>query len=292
MRLSLAWITVACAAAPAAHAQSILARRYAIGDSIAYHMVASNFGRRDSIRYSANVGGRVTRDSAGHTVEQLTWSSLIENGKRVPIAPDAPNARQRLTLALGWQAPPDVAHTHPDLIGPVLDLFTFYVDLQMAARLPALAHAGDRAHVPIPINPSWADGRTIVRGEDAIDFELTLEQIDTVRRVATLLVKHVPPSTSRMNMPAAWMEPPVADTPNNWLEVAKLANGRVAARVGKEIFDVRLHVSLADGRILDAALDNPVDVMERECTDLTLTTCGEPIRYRIIRTIALNSLLP
>ena len=53
------------------------------------------------------------------------------------------------------------------------------------------------------------------------------------------------------------MRPSVADTPNNWVQVPKTATG-FAASVGKETFDVTLQVSIADGTIRTATLDNPV----------------------------------
>src|SRR6185503_16110838 len=191
--------------------------------------------------------------------------------------------------APGTPSIPDMRTIDPRLVGPMLDLLTFYVDLQLAGRMPSLARAGDHARVVIPVNPSWGDGRQILRGEDAVDFDFTLERVDSASRVATLVVRHVPPVSARIKMPAPWMDAPVVDTPNNWIEVAKLPNGRVAGRVGKETFEVRMRVDLEDGRILGATLDNPVDVLERECSSAALTDCGEPIRYRILRTIAIDA---
>jgi hypothetical protein len=55
--------------------------------------------------------------------------------------------------------------------------------------------------------------------------------------------------------------------------------------VGKETFDVELKVSLDDGKILSATLDNPVEVLARECADAALSSCGEPVRYQIHRQV-------
>ena len=46
-------------------------------------------------------------------------------------------------------------------------------------------------------------------------------------------------------------------------------------------------VDLSTGRILSATMENPVEVLERECEDVEAKRCGEPVRYRIIRTIEL-----
>ena len=50
---------------------------------------------------------------------------------------------------------------------------------------------------------------------------------------------------------------PVADSANNWVEVKKTKNGKYAAGVGKETFDVTITISTADGRILSASMDTP-----------------------------------
>ena len=84
------------------------------------------------------------------------------------------------------------------------------------------------------------------------------------------------------------MSASVADTPNNWVEVSKTQEGKFSAQVGKETFVARIKISLADGRIISATLDNPVEVLERVCTDAALTSCGEPVRYQIRRQIEIN----
>jgi len=61
------------------------------------------------------------------------------------------------------------------------------------------------------------------------------------------------------------------------------------AQVGKETFDATIRISLADGRILDATLVNPVEVSERICTDEALEKCGAPIRSQILRQIEIGT---
>ena len=79
----------------------------------------------------------------------------------------------------------------------------------------------------------------MVLGESSIDFDITLTQVDVAHGVATLLVRHVPPKKPQLKLPAVWMHEPVADTPNNWVSVARNA-GNYVAEVGKETFDVQL----------------------------------------------------
>jgi hypothetical protein len=102
-------------------------------------------------------------------------------------------------------------------------------------------------------------------------------------------IKHVPPKTTQATLPAEWMKPPVADTANNWVQVIKKGESNYVASVGKETFLSEIKLSLDDGRILTAILENPVIVRERQCADAALTECGEPESYTIPRHIDLTS---
>jgi hypothetical protein len=265
---------------------SLLARRYREGDSLHYVMDATNQGRSDTVRYSAWADGVVRRDSLGRFIEDFEWSRLIRNGRDVQLTA-GPSVRQRLTLAPEFMLPPDVARADPRLVGPVLDLLTFYVDLWLSAKMP-LARAGDHARVPRGTPNSWADGRYIIVGEDAIDFDITLTAVDSAAGRARIRVSHVPPATAAVRFPAGWMQLPLFDTPNNWIEVAKKSDTSYVAGAGRETFDVDIDVRLSDGAIVAATMDNPVDLIERVCRDAALAVCGEPYRYRIFRRILLR----
>ena len=266
---------------------SVLARRYREGDSVHYAMDASNQGRTNTLRYSARADGAVRKDSLGRFIEDFEWSHLVRDGRDVPLAARAA-VHQRLTLAPDFMMPPDIAHTDPRLVAPVLDLLTFYVDLWLAARMP-LAHAGDHARVPRNTPNSWADGRVITFAEDAIDFDITLLSVDSAAGHARLQVRHVPPAATVVHFPASWMQTPLFDTPNNWVEVTKASDTSYVAGAGRETFDVEIDVRLSDGAIVAATMDNPVDLEERVCRDAALTTCDAPYRYRIFRRITLRA---
>ena len=67
----------------------------------------------------------------------------------------------------------------------------------------------------------------MILGErSSIDFDLTLKELDSVNQVVALVVKRVPPAQSEVKLPAPWMQTPVADTPNNWVEVSKNRTGK------------------------------------------------------------------
>lgn len=253
-------------------------------------MQGINQSPQQTTRYEANVTGIVTKSKgSAYFVEDLRWSDLHVNGQPFPLSPASQQFREQLSLAPGYKlSVPDLSKVQPILIGPITDLLTFYADVQLAMRQTGLKWPGDHVYVKHGIPNSWADGTYTLIGQDSIDFDLTLVSIDPATQTATLVVRHVPPAQSQIKLPAPWMHTPVGGSQNNWIQVQKTADGKYAAAVGHETFEADIRLSLPTGRILSATLDNPVDVLERDCHDVTLAACGAPIHYRIRRQIKLT----
>lgn len=265
---------------------TLLSRRYVAGEKLSYHMEARNQDRLKTMNYEAEADGVVKKDAAGHYYEEYQWSHVIWDGEAAPVAPDF---RQILSLDPDWRPQvPDLQRAGSALVGPALDLFTFYVDLIMALRHPGLNRAGDHIYVKSGRPSSWAAGEGLILGEDSIDFDLTLQSVDRSAHIGSLLVRHVPPPEPQIHLPAAWMQTPVSGGPNNWVQVSKNKAGKYVAAIGKETFDDVIQISLIDGRVLSATMDNPVEVLERECDDATLTACGPPTGYQIHRQIRIH----
>jgi hypothetical protein len=262
-----------------------LERRYSEGEQLRYLMQGFNGDRR----YEAQATGVVKKDPSGRFFEEFAWSNLVLNGTRLALSPESLAYRQAVSLDPGYKQPiPNLTELDPSLTGPVLDLLNFYVDLQLAMKQPELVREGSRVVVPRATPNSWADGKRVLVGEDAIDFEITLETLDAAAGVATVVVAHVPPPQPRVQFPAPWMRAPVGDTPNNWVQVAKSDKGYEAS-VGKETFEVRMMVNFESGKIIWAEMDNTVQVLERSCADAALMNCGAPARRQIKRHIELSA---
>lgn len=287
-------VSVAAVCSPAQTppaAPSLLARRYQEGEKLSYHMKGSNRGRNGTTVYEADATGVVKKNAAGKFVEEFAWSNLVVNGAPVALSPAAAAFRQQVSLD-AFMGVPDLSQVVP-LIGPITDTLTFYVDLLLATRQGSLAKPGDHFYFKSGTPNSWADGNYVITGEDSIDFDITLAAVDPTAKVATVVVRHVVPAQPHIKISADWMRPPVADTPNNWTEVhrnfaSQSDTDKYVAAVGKETFDVELKVSLVDGKIISGKIDNPVEVLERNCTDLTLTVWGAPVRYQILRQIEIH----
>jgi hypothetical protein len=262
----------------------LLSRRYQPGEQLNYLMKASNNGRRYEVRLTAVV----KELASGQFVEEYTWSDLVVDGVRQPLTAASRDFRQIMTLTGDQPFKfPDLSKVQPALIGPITDLLTFYADLFLAMHAGRLHKPGDRFLFPSPGVSSWADGTRVIAGEDAIDFDIRLTDVNSPHDTAMLLVKHVPPATPKVKIHAEWMREPIADVPNNWMQVRRTANGYIGA-AGKETFDVELHIRLSNGEILSATMDNRVEAVERECRDVALSNCSEPRQHRITRRIELS----
>lgn len=270
---------------------SLLSRHYQDGEKLAYRMKGSNRGHSGTTVYEAQATGVVKKDAAGKFVEEYAWSNLVVNGAPIALSPAATSFRQTVSLD-SFQGVPDLSQVIP-LSGSITDLLTFYSDLLLGARQGSLAHVGDHYYFKHGTPNSWADGNYVLTGEDSIDFDISLTGLDKPGKVATVVVRHVVPAQPQIKLPADWMRAPVSDAPNNWVQVSKNYASKsdadkYVASVGKETFDVELKVSLADGKIISGTLNNPVEVLERNCADQAPMNCGEPVRYQILRQIEIH----
>jgi hypothetical protein len=292
-RLTPAWVGAPLPDAsvnerPLSQEHKLLVRRYRQGQTLSYHMQGTNRDRLRTTHYSAQADGVVKTGQDGIFFEEYKWSGLTANGSDLALNPESKDFREMLSLDLRYKASiPKLSQIQPILIGPVLDLLTFYVDLQLAMRQDRLNHAGYHARFERSMPNRWADGKHVLIGEDAIDFDITLVRVDRPNRTATVLVRHIPPAQRKVNLPVDWMRAPVASAENNWVQVIRNDRGSYTASVGKETFEDEIEVSLIDGRIMRATMNNPVEVLERECVDSALRSCGAPVRYEIRRQIKL-----
>jgi hypothetical protein len=268
--------------------QGPLHRTYREGETLAYHMK----GKNEDWSYEIQAKGVAKRDAAGTYYEEYGWSDLRTN-RAIILSSASLSFRQLLSLDLShpdtrYMSIPDLSKVDPVLIGPITDLLTFYADLILASTQRGLRHAGDRVVVARGGANSWADGSIVILGQDSIDFDIQLDTINAGDGTAVVLVRHIPPAKPGIKIPAEWMKDPVGDGPNNWIEVQRRDDKGYLAQVGKETFEVRLTVSLEDGKILGATLMNRVEEIRRTCTDAELLQCANAERHTIERRIAMD----
>ena len=269
---------------------ALLSRHYQDHESVTYQMHGVNQGHLRTISYDARADGLVKIGANQTFYEEFAWSDLRVNNQPFALSLASQQFREDLSLSPDYRlSVPDLSKVQPILIGPITDLLAFYADVQLSMHQPTLTHAGDHILVKHGTPTSWADGTYVVFAQDSVDFDITLESIDPSTQVAKILVRHLPPTEGQIKFPAPWMLTPVGASPNNWVEVEKNGTGKFTAEVGRETFQVGIKLSLSTGRILSASMDNPVEVLERDCDDSALTVCTPPTRYTIKREINLEA---
>lgn len=267
----------------------LLSRHYQAGESLSYQMIGINKSASTTKYYQAQTDGVVKTDTSGSHFEEFHWSHLSVDGAPVILSPASINYGQKLSLDPNYKMPfPPLNNVYAELVGPILDLMTFYTDEWITIRTGKIAHIGDHVYIKYGLPASWADGKNLLIAEDCIDFDIALSKLDDSIHEATVIVRHVPPAQTTIKLPTDWMRVPVKDTPNNWVQVSKNTDGTYTAAVGKEIYDVELKIDLGTGRIKYATMDNPVEVLERQCVDAGLTSCGGPLHYQIRRQIEIH----
>jgi hypothetical protein len=281
---SPAWLGAQASAAPAASPvpANPLHRHYQDGETLVYKMTGIN----EKWQYTLRAEGTVKKNDHGAWFEEYRWTDMTSDGKPYTMAPAMTDFRQKLSLDPRFiPSIPDLSKVDPKLIGPITDLMTFYVDLWLPSMMGFVKKPGDHYYFKMGTPSSWADGTQVITGVSSIDFDFTLKSVDAATGTATLEVKHVPPVKPQIPMPGAWMQTPVGDIANNWVEVVKQQDGKFGAAVGQENFTVDLTVSLADGKILAGKMDNLVKTIHRTCDDQALTQCGPPEPHQIERKI-------
>jgi hypothetical protein len=259
-----------------------LARRYQEGQKITYRMKGIN----EAWHYEVQADGVVKKDADGTYFEEVGWSQMISDGKPFTLPPASLSFQQILTLDPKHKPSfPNISQVDPRLVGPLTDMLTFYVDVSLAEKTGKLEQPGDHFYLKRGKPASWADGVFVLIGESSIDFDFTLKSIDQANKTVMLLARHVPPERPEVRLVADWMQKPVADTPNNWVQIRKTRDAKYLVSVGKETFTDEIVLSLADGKILSANMDNVVETVERECTDQAASQCGDPSRHTIRRQI-------
>lgn len=278
-----------CTASAALLAQTAapnpLHRQYHEGETLTYHMTAVN----ESWHYAVQSDSIVKRDANGAFFEEVHWSGMQSNGQPVVLSAAMQEMRQKFSLDPNFMpVPPNMHQIEQGMVGPVTDLMTFYIDLWLIHKTGQLNKPGDHFYFNMPMTPSWADGKTLLIAEDSFAFDMTWKSTNAADQTAILVIRHVPPEKPTVHLSAEWMLKPVADTPNNWVEVKKSPDGKFEVGVGKETFDVELKVSFKDGKILHGSMKNPVTTIERTCTDVMLTQCDAPKPHEIMRTIEIT----
>lgn len=263
-------------------------RVYTEGEVLKYTLALEHsMSGADTAIAVSSATATVKKRADGVFYEVWQWTGVRKNGREIRLPPESRDFRQLLSLDPGFKlAIPELSKI-PAIVEPVTDTLTFYADVQLAARTGLLLKAGEHVFVEHGRPNSWAGGATVL-GRDCVNFDLTVTEVNAAENYAVLKALRVPPAQGCGAAPAAWLEKPVTDTPNNWYQVRKEGKSTYIAGAATETFDDEIKLSLSDGRIISASQLKRVSGVTRTCTDKRLTKCNAPGKFSIVRKLLLS----
>lgn len=252
-----------------------LIRHYQLGEVINYNMRGYNVTGSTPRSYTISAQGQLTKKPSGVFEESFRWMDLVINDVPITLSEQSQSYRQLLSLDRAYDIPfPTGEEFQSELGGPVWDLMSFYADLRIAAHSGRLLKEGDRFSFIHSKPNSWVkNDPNLIIAEDCIDFDFVLKEIDDNNMRVVLVASHVPPDKTCVNLPAPWMKESVSDKPNNWVQVKRVPEG-FEVEVGREDFVDIITIELGTGRIIEAIMNNPLNTIERLCSDEALLNCG------------------
>ncbi len=175
------------------------------------------------------------------------------------------------------------------VVGPVTDLHTFLVAVSPQVGVDKVQRPGETYTSPEAPVASWANGDDIPVGEDCIQIAITLKELHA--DTAVYETRFTPPAEQTLEMLKPWMEAQVVEgTPNNFQQQMKIGPA-AAVMWGREEFVITSTIRRADGMILEATMDNTLDLRLKVGCDPALDTCQHELPMKIQRDLTLE-LLP
>jgi hypothetical protein len=216
--------------------------------------------------------------------KQEDWSAIARAFRGyeydVSTAPDCSHC-----LAL-----PDLTTLDGRLVEPLTDIHTFLVAVSAQAGVDRVHRVGDRYVNPRTVVGQWSRGAVMPVGEDCIAIEVVLT--DLAPTTATFMTSFSPPAARCLTPARPFMTTPVAGAPNNFQQIELKADAR-EAMWGREQFVVTTTVRRTDGVILDAHMDNELDlVMRTGCSNDSLERCRLEVPVKLRRTVTFQRLAP
>lgn len=110
------------------------------------------------------------------------------------------------------------------VVGVITDLHTFLVAVSPQAGVDKLAEVNGHYTLPKPVVGSWANGRSVIVGEDCIHITATLKALGP--NTATIQTEIKPPQKACLKMLRGWINKPVvAKIPNSFQQKLFMGQG-------------------------------------------------------------------
>ena len=225
-----------------------------------------------------------------NSVYEVRWVSKISYEKDTLILDSIAQKVKPYTISLspkGSVALPKL--TIPEMTGEITDLNTFFVALS-----PALNSQKLTVYSPVYVNnkllhENFADGVYILQGSDCIQVTQTL--LKTTGRYSVIKTEFVPPSSFCLVPLLDTIAHISFDSPNNFQMLQKAGSDKVNLLWGMESFTVVSTIDNKSRRILEATMENNLNLRMRYNASTDLRAYAAEIPFAIKRKLKLE-LLP
>jgi DNA-binding MarR family transcriptional regulator len=275
------------------YAQSPLARKYRPGDTYRYRLTCESYtdGKWSSTNISVCLL-TVVVDSAGNPNDEIRWESL-----RIFTAKDTVDGSAEARsikpyrvslLAKGQLDLPPLSI--PAMTESITDFNTFLVAISRNIGIDSLKKTGDSIAGPVPVIGNFANGKTILIGEDCISISARLDSL--IGNTAQLQTSFMPPPTPHLHYLLPAMDTPVvAGCPNNFQMVMPATPQHYNIQYGREFFVIHSTVGTKDGKLLKADMFNQLTLQLKVNCDEHFRQCQVQLPISIQRRLTVE-LLP
>jgi hypothetical protein len=235
-----------------------------------------------SIRWSFPAAALPSSESVWGQLESQDasgWKTPVGEAEKVPPYEISLDEQGRVSL-------PKL--TVPTMVGMVTDLNTFMVAVSPRVGVQMLRRLGDSHTHSELLRGDFANGRTIVLGQDCTELTLTL--VGLTPEVARIESRFAVPVRECIAFREAWMARQ-GSVSSNFQMIRKPSDAAFDVFWGTEGFTIVSEVRRRDGQVLRATMDNVLDLTMRMGCDAVLGACRGDYPVRTHRVVTLE-LLP
>lgn len=271
---------------------ALFGRKYKIGDVYRYKMTLSESHNGQLAFTNIAVCELTVIDSAGVPYDEVRWimkkvinpkDSVDQTAKAVLVTP--------YRISLDGKGKIDIPKILvPEMTEPIQDFNTFFVAVSpFILGTDRLKKKGDSTTTAKPIVANFANGTSILKGEDCLLINITLR--DLSKQEAFIYSSFAPPMQNGLVYLTTDMNKPVVDSiPNNFQMVAPAGKDLVMLNYGREYFYINSTVRKSDGKIVKADMYNQLNLKIKVNCNNEYKNCQVEVPFAETRTLTLELL--
>jgi hypothetical protein len=267
----------------------ILERVYRLGDVYKYRLVCteSNNGIWQST-VSSICELRVVQDSLGVFYDEIQWlSKKTITAKDSVMQDDQAKAVKPYRISLAPAGKLDLPKIEvPTMTEPIEDFNTFFVAVSPKLGATALREVGDSIVKKEPVKADFSNGAFILKGDDCFSIILKMTALSGTQ--ANTEADFLPSKEACFSYLLDEMKVPVVtNVANNFQMVQPTGNQQFNVQYGREIFNIMTATQRSDGKILNASMNNTLNLKLKINCDKDYKNCQTVLPILIQRDLTL-----